>query len=198
MAYQPHDYYARKAKAEHYAARSVYKLKEINERFRILKKGQQVMDLGAAPGSWSQYISSIIGNSGRLLGIDQKPVQVKLPNAVFITADLHQSDLDSLIKQCGLDGRFDVVLSDMAPSTTSSRFADQMCSLELARLALNLAVRYLKKGGSLVIKIFASEDAVLFRNEIAIHFEKVVSFRPRSTQKSSKEFFYIATGFKGS
>ncbi len=197
MVYQPHDYYARKAKAEHYPARSVYKLQEINKRFRILRKGQQVMDLGAAPGSWSQFVSDIIGSSGRLLGIDLKPVQVKLPNAVFITADLDQTDVDTMIKQCGLDSRFDVVLSDMAPSTTSSRFTDQMRSLELARLALNMAVRYLKKGGSLVIKIFASEDATSFRKEIALHFEKVSAFRPRSTQKSSKEFFYIATGFKG-
>src|SRR5271156_4838969 len=136
MAYNPRDYYFKQAKKENFAARSVFKLEEIDERFRILKEGQQVLDLGAAPGSWSQFSSKKVGPKGRVLGIDLQPIKLTLPNAVFIAADLRDLKLEETFKQHGISPPFDVVLSDMAPKTSGIRLNDQMRSLELSELAL--------------------------------------------------------------
>lgn len=195
MAYKPNDFYARKAKSENFVARSVYKLEEIDKKYRILKKGHQVFDLGAAPGSWSQYASSVIGESGKILGVDLKPVSVSLSNAVFLTGDIQETDLKTIIAAYGFKEKFDVVISDMAPSTSSNRFTDQARSFDLCQTALLTAVRFLKKGGAFICKIFDGPDARIFGNEMKAHFRQVHAYRPKSTQKSSKEFFYIGTGF---
>lgn len=195
MAYKPNDFYARKAKSENFAARSVYKLGEIDKKYRIFSKGQQVLDLGASPGSWSQYASSVIGDTGKIIGIDLKPVTVKLSNAVFIEGDIRQFDFKPLITAHGFKEKFDAVISDMAPSTSSSRFTDQARSYDLCAAALETAVKFLNAGGSFVCKIFDGPDAKSFGEELKKHFRQVNTFRPKSTQKSSKEFFYIALGF---
>ena len=99
MPYNPHDHYARKAQKENFAARSIYKLEEIDQRFKVMHTGDYVMDLGASPGSWSQYASRKIGEKGKILGIDLKPVTVKLNNAVFIVADLNELTLEDVISK---------------------------------------------------------------------------------------------------
>lgn len=195
MAYKPNDFYARKAKSENFAARSVYKLEEIDNKFRILRKGQQVLDLGAAPGSWSQYTSSAIGESGKILGIDLKTVSIRLKNAIFLSGDIQEFDIRPLISSYGFKEKFDVVISDMAPSTSSNHFTDQARSYDLCITALQTAIRFLKTGGSFICKIFDGPDAKAFGEEMKLHFRQVHSFRPKSTQKSSKEFFYIGIGF---
>lgn len=196
MAYKPNDFYARKAKSENFAARSVYKLEEIDRKYKILRKGQQVLDLGAAPGSWSQFASSVIADTGKILGIDLKPVTIRLNNAIFIEGDIQEFDIQPLIISHGFKGKFDVVISDMAPSTSSNRFTDQARSYDLCVTALQTAIRFLNAGGSFVCKIFDGPDAKSFGDELKNHFKQVYSFRPKSTQKSSKEFFYIGLGFQ--
>lgn len=194
MAYKPNDFYARKAKSENFAARSVYKLEEIDKKYRIFKKGQQILDLGAAPGSWSQYASTAIGESGKILGIDLKPVAIKLSNAVFITSNIQEFDIQLLVTAHGFKEKFDVVISDMAPSTSSNRFTDQARSYDLSITALQTAIRVLKTGGSFICKIFDGPDAKSFGDELKTYFKLVHSFKPKSTQKSSKEFFFIGLG----
>jgi 23S rRNA (uridine2552-2'-O)-methyltransferase len=195
MAYNPKDYFFKQAKKENYAARSVFKLEEIDERFRLLRPGHKVLDLGAAPGSWSQYSSKKIGLQGRILGIDLQPIKLTLPNAVFITADMRDLNLEQTMTEHGIAPPFDVVLSDMAPKTTGIRITDQTRSLELCELALATAERFLKPRGSFVCKLFHSEEFGPFRDKLRKRFNRVEVLRPESTRKESKEIFFIAIGF---
>lgn len=195
MAYDPKDYYYRKAKEENYAARSVFKIQEIDTRLRIFKPGMKVLDLGAAPGSWSQYASEKVGVRGRVLGIDIQPIKITLPNALFLAADMRQLDLERTMTEQGITPPFDMVLSDMAPKTTGYRLQDQMRSLELCELALLTAERFLKKDGIFVCKLFHSEEFENFRNLLRINFAKIDLIKPKSTRSESKEIFFIARGF---
>ncbi len=194
MAYNRKDYYYHKAKSENFAARSVFKLQEIDQRFKILKAGYKVLDLGAAPGSWSQYCSKKTGPGGRILGIDLEPIQLTLPNALFLTADLRTLDLEKAVQK--ILPPFDVILSDMAPKTTGIRITDQARSLELCELALDITNQYLKKGGSFVCKLFQGEDFESFRKKLAGSFKKVDILRPQSTRKESKEVFFVCLSFQ--
>jgi 23S rRNA (uridine2552-2'-O)-methyltransferase len=193
--YKKNDHYARKAKKENFVARSVYKLMEIDQKYRVIKRGDQVLDLGASPGSWSQYATEKIGDKGRLLGIDLKKVFLSIPNAVFLKGDILTLDFGPILETHGFIHPFDVIISDMAPDTTSSRFTDQMKSLELCEMALEAAKRLLRPGGNFVCKIFDSGDAMGFRDELKKQFRDVALLRPKSTQQASKEFFMIARGF---
>jgi 23S rRNA (uridine2552-2'-O)-methyltransferase len=192
VAYNPKDYYFKKAKKENYAARAVFKIREIDEKFRLFKAGYKVLDLGAAPGSWAQYASQKVGSQGRILGVDLQPIKITLPNAVFITADMRQLDLAEVMTTNGISPPFDVVLSDMAPKTTGIRVTDQMRSLELCELALETAERFLKPRGSFVAKLFHSEEFEGFRDKLRERFGRVEVLRPQSTRKESKEIFFIA------
>ena len=196
MAYNRKDYFFHKAKEQNFAARSVFKLEEIDQKFRILKSGDKVLDLGAAPGSWSQYVSRKVGQKGRLLGVDLQPVKLTLPNAVFLTADMRELDLPQTLCEQGFEPPFDVVLSDMAPRTTGIRLTDQMRSVELCELALSVAEKFLKNGGHFVCKLFHSEEFEAFRAKLRQHFQKVEVLRPKSTRKESKEIFFIGIGFR--
>ncbi|MGE3757879.1 MAG: SAM-dependent methyltransferase, partial [Pseudobdellovibrionaceae bacterium] len=137
-AYNPRDYYFKKAKQENFAARSVFKLQEIDEKFRMLKTSAKILDLGCCPGSWSQYASQKIGASGVLLGIDLTETKVKINNGDLLQGDIFTYDFESWMKQKGIE-KFDVVLSDMAPKTTGIRITDQARSLELCEMALATA-----------------------------------------------------------
>ena len=191
MAYNQKDYFFKKAKQENYAARSIFKLEEIDDRFQIIRPGYKILDLGAAPGSWSQYASKKVGPQGRVLGIDLQPIKITLPNAVFITADMRQLDLSEVMSAHGITPPFDVVMSDMAPKTTGIRITDQARSLELCELALATAERFLRPRGSFIAKLFHSEDFEKFREALRQRFGKVEVLRPKSTRKESKEIFLI-------
>jgi 23S rRNA (uridine2552-2'-O)-methyltransferase len=192
MTYNPKDFYFKKAKAENYAARSVFKIQEIDERLNIFKPGYKVLDLGAAPGSWSQYASKKIGPRGRVLGIDIQPIKITLPNAVFITADMRDLNLETTMAENEITPPFDVVLSDMAPKTIGIRLTDQMRSLELCELALKTSERFLKPRGTFVCKLFHSDEFEDFRKLLRERFGRVEVIRPKSTRKGSKEIFFIA------
>lgn len=196
MTYNPRDHYFRKAKQENFAARSVFKLEEIDQKFKIFRGAKTVLDLGASPGSWSQYASKVVGEKGQVLGVDLSPVTVKLKNAVFIQADLRDLQLEEIFKEHGFVPPFDIVMSDMAPKTTGIRMTDQARSMELCELALDVAVRFLKKDGGFVCKLFHSDDFSKLREQMKKVFQKVEAVKPDSTRKISKEIFLVGLGKK--
>lgn len=191
MAYQPNDHYARKAKKDNFAARSVYKLEEIDQKHRLLHTGDQVLDLGASPGSWSQYVAQKIGPKGRLLGIDLTPIGVHYANASFVTQDIYTADWPVLLAQAGMHSPVDVVLSDMAPATTGMRLTDHARSVALCQMALAVAQQHLKVGGHFVCKFFDGEDFASFKKELEAVFQHVKVLRPQSVRKESRELFFI-------
>lgn len=196
MSYNPRDHYFKKAKDENFAARSVFKLEEIDKKYRLFRPGQIVLDLGASPGSWSQYSSKMVGEKGRVLGVDLSPVTVKLKNAVFIQADLRDLNLEDIFKEHGFNPPFDLVISDMAPKTTGIRMTDQARSMELCELALDVSRRFLKKDGHFVCKLFHSDDFTKLRDEIKKTYQKCEIVKPDSTRKISKEIFLVGINKK--
>jgi 23S rRNA (uridine2552-2'-O)-methyltransferase len=191
MAYNPRDHYFKKAKDQNFAARSVFKLEEIDQKLKLLHRGQTILDLGASPGSWSQYCSQKIGEKGRILGVDLSPVNVKLKNAIFIQADLRDLDLEQIFREHGFDSQFDLVISDMAPKTTGIRFTDQAKSMELCELALETAEKFLRPGGTFICKLFHSDEFVTLRDLIKKRYERFEAVKPDSTRKVSKEIFLV-------
>ena len=152
------DHYFLKAKREHYPARSVYKLKELDAKFRLLRPGQNVLDLGAAPGSWSLGAAERVGGKGFVLACDIQSTDTVFPPQVeFAQEDIFKRSPAFEARLAAL-GPFDVVLSDMAPRTTGTRFTDQARSLELAQEALAVARQWLRPGGHFVVKIFMGPD----------------------------------------
>ncbi|MFP5519229.1 MAG: RlmE family RNA methyltransferase [Bdellovibrionia bacterium] len=196
MSYNPRDHYFQKAKKENFAARSVFKLEEIDKKLKIFKPKQVVLDLGASPGSWSQYASQKVGAQGRVLGVDLSPVTVKLENAVFIQADLRDLHLEEVFKEHGFVPPFDIVMSDMAPKTTGIRMTDQARSMELCELALDVARRFLKKDGHFICKLFHSDDFSKLRDQIKKEYNKFEAIKPDSTRKISKEIFLVGISKK--
>lgn len=188
------DHYARRAQKEKYAARSVYKLAEIQKKHRIIKKGDRVLDLGCAPGSWLQFAVEQTGVSGRVVGIDLKPVTLALPPNVRVIA----GDINELIHNGhpALEERFSVVLSDMAPDTIGHKFSDSARSFVLCETALGVADKVLKAGGHFVVKIFQGEDFKAFCDSVKIRFDRMQIFKPQSSRKGSKEIFIIGLGKK--
>ncbi len=191
MNYNPRDHYFLKAKKENFAARSVFKLEEIDQKLKIIHPNQKILDLGASPGSWSQYCTKKIGSGGRLLGVDLTEIKLKMNNAIFIQADLRDLNLKQVFDQHGFNDPFDVVLSDMAPKTTGIRITDQARSYELCDLALNVARQFLKKDGHFVCKLFHSDDFTKLRDEIKKDFHRFEAVKPDSTRKISKEIFLV-------
>jgi 23S rRNA (uridine2552-2'-O)-methyltransferase len=196
MTYNPKDRFFHKAKQEGFAARSVYKLQEIDQKFKIFRTGQTVLDLGSSPGSWSQYASQKISTGGRLIGVDLSPVTVSLPNAVFIEADLRDLNLDEIFRSYGFEPSFDVVMSDMMAKTTGIKSVDQARSMELCELALDVSRRFLKPGGRFVTKFFQSGEFGKLRADIKKQFDRVEALKPESTRQISKEIFLVGLGKK--
>lgn len=190
------DHYFQKAKQDSYPARSVYKLREADKRYGLLRPGQRVLDLGASPGSWSLFAARKIGSGGRLLAVDLNPLSVDLPDqAVFMQGDVFD-ETGAARQMMTAQGPFDLVLSDMAPKTTGIKFADQAKSLDLARMALAICEDCLIKGGSFVVKFFEAREAKDLLEEMRLVFTKVQGFKPKSSRAESKEMFYVATGRK--
>lgn len=191
------DHFFLKAKQENYPARSVYKLKEIDKNFRIFKPGMKVLDLGAAPGSWSLAAAEAVGPRGSVLGADIQSTVTEFPsNVTFVVEDVFERSAE--FEACLAErAPFHVVMSDMAPKTTGTKFTDQARSLDLCREALCVAEQYLIRGGSFVVKIFMGPDVQEFVREMRLCFATVKMFKPKSSRAESKEVFYVAAGFKG-
>ena len=191
------DHYARKAKQDGYPARSAYKLQEIQSRYRVILPGMNVLDIGAAPGSWSMYALASVGKKGRVVAVDLKEVSPSVadPRLEFILGDAFGSDLSGRIAS---RAPFDAVLSDAAPSTTGSRTVDTARSCQLARSAYDLASRVLRAGGNLVVKVFQGGDELELLQRLRESFATVKTVRPEATKKSSFEMYIVALGLKAS
>lgn len=188
-----HDEYFKKAKADGYVARSAYKLLEIQRRHKLLRAGDRVLDLGCAPGSWMQVTSEIIGDEGRLVGIDLKAVRLALPaNVTTVVGDIEKTNPDELFEIAG--GEFDVVLSDMAPNT--SGHGDDLVSARLCREVLAFAVRTLREGGKLAMKILEGSEYPAVLQETKQVFRAAKGLKPKATRDASREMFIIGEGFR--
>ena len=188
------DYYARQAKKDRFPARSVYKLREIQEKYRLLRPGHTVLDLGCAPGSWLGYAADLVGPSGRVIGVDPKPADVEDRANVLI----FQSDINELEPSAWevIDPGVDAVLSDMAPSTTGRKEVDAARSEQLCEMALYVADRALKQDGAFVCKIFQGPGFKAFSESVRARFENMKIFKPQSCRKESKEIYIIGMGKK--
>jgi 23S rRNA (uridine2552-2'-O)-methyltransferase len=186
--YKRPDRFTVAAKKAGYPARSVFKLEEIDRRAHLLRHGMRVLDLGAAPGSWAIYAAKKVGNQGRVLAVDLQPLAQALPpNAELVQGDVFSLD-DAVL---GKLAPYDVVMSDMAPSTTGVRLADQTRSFELFMQAVAVAERLLKPGGSFVGKIFMGEDMPIARAKVRTLFHKERLLRPEGTRSNSYEVFVL-------
>jgi len=197
MGFKVRDHYFDKAKKDNYFARSVYKLEEIDKKFKVLKKGDCVLDLGYHPGSWTQYTAEKVGENGKVVGIDIREKNEKLdalPNVNVYEKDVNDvKDLEEL----GVSKKFDVIISDMAPNTMGVKSVDQARSLNLVEMVFYHLPNMLKQDGNFVIKVFDSNDAQQYLKQQRPLFKKLQFLKPKSTRSVSKEFFVIGLGFKG-
>lgn len=190
------DTYVHRARDEGYRSRAAFKLLQIDEKDRLLRQGMLVVDLGAAPGSWSQVALRRIGPSGRIVGIDLLPV-APLGGAVFIQADFSAESGQHAIEEA-LGGRpADLVLSDMAPNLTGVRVTDQARVMLLAELALEFACAHLRPGGHFLVKVFQGADFERFRNAMRAAFSQVAVRKPAASRGESAELFLLGRDFKG-
>lgn len=190
--YEKPDHYTKKALQEGYAARSIYKLKEMQEKYDLIKKGDRILDLGCAPGSWSQYVSKIIGDKGLVVGIDYKYITAELNNAVFIKGNFLKENYKEKIYE---HTPFDGIISDMAPDTSGDKLTDCYASSDLVESALKFAYDHLKKNGFFIAKIFQGGNEKEIMEEMKSAFETVKYFKPKSSRKKSFEIFLIGFNF---
>jgi 23S rRNA (uridine2552-2'-O)-methyltransferase len=189
--YRRPDAFTKAARAQGYPARSVFKLEEIDRRVRLLRPGQRVLDLGAAPGSWSLYTAKKIGLSGKLLAVDLAELTVALgPSGKAIQGDALSLSNEDL----GLFAPYDVVLSDMAPATSGSKVSDQARSFDLFMGAVAVARAHLRPGGSFVGKLFMSEDFGRAREALRAMFREERTMRPEGVRSGSGEVFLVGLG----
>lgn len=189
------DPYVQKAQQEGWRSRAVYKLQEIQEKDRVLRPGMTVVDLGAAPGAWSQYAARLVGARGRVLALDLLPVD-PLPGVEFIQGDFReQATLDALGAALG-DRRVDLVLSDMAPNISGVASVDQPRAMYLAELALDFARERLAPGGGAVIKVFQGEGSDALLAEARRCFETVRQRKPKASRDRSREFYLVAGNYR--
>ncbi|MEC8559314.1 MAG: RlmE family RNA methyltransferase [Planctomycetota bacterium] len=189
-----HDHFFRKAKKESFRSRAAYKLIEIDDKRRILGRGDLVVDCGAAPGSWLQVASGRVGPRGRVLGIDLKAIDPNgLPsNVQVVEGDVFEADAPDL-----LGGKADSVLSDMAPDTTGSPSADQFRSARLCEQLLDRLPGWLRPGGACVMKVFEGEAYPELLKRAGACFERAKGYKPAASRAESVEMFLVCTGFLG-
>lgn len=195
-SYQRKDHYYHKAKQEGFRSRAAYKLMELNEKFRLLRPGMHVVDLGCAPGSWLQVISQEVGPSGFVVGLDTEEFSLpSLRNATFIRGDVREEmTVQRLFAELGR--KVDLIVSDMSPHLSGIKFQDQYRSYELAEQAFKLSQKILRENGQLVFKIFPGEELEPFKNRLRQNFPQIKTYVPESTRKSSTEMYLIARGFQ--
>lgn len=189
-SYEKPDYWSRKAFSEGYPARSVYKLKEIDGKFGILRKGCRVLDLGAAPGSWTAFVLRALDGSGHVTAVDLRPLakDVAAPNLVFIQGDLY----DESVRRQALElGPYDLVVCDAAPPTTGNRTVDTARSAGLAELAIWYARTMLHAGGNFAVKVFQGGDQQQLLKTMRGMFRTARGFKPEACRSESFEMYLI-------
>ena len=190
------DPYVKQAQKDGYRARSAYKLIELNETDRLIRPGMRILDLGSAPGGWSQVAGKLVGARGRVLATDILPMDA-LPNVDFIQGDFTE---DAVVQQL-LDwlggAKFDLIISDIAPNTTGIDSADAAKSIYLLELALDVARKTLKSHADFLAKMFQGSGSDQFLKELRTHFGKVMVRKPAASRKESREVYVVAKDFKG-
>lgn len=192
---QARDPYTTQAQKEGYRSRAVYKLKEINDKYGFLENSQAVVDLGAAPGSWSQMARQLMNEGGTIIALDRLEMD-PIPGVEILEGDFNKDDCLEALLEVTPEG-VDVVLSDMAPDTSGSGSLDHLRIMNLAELAADFAQQTLKKEGVFVCKLFMGGEEKSFSVELRKHFSKVGFFKPSASRSDSKEIFIVAQGFKG-
>jgi 23S rRNA (uridine2552-2'-O)-methyltransferase len=189
------DEFVKRAQRDGYRSRAVYKLEEIQQRDRIFRPGSVVVDLGAAPGGWSQYAAQQLGSRGRIFALDILPME-ELPGVEFIEGDFREDEaLDSLKKRLG-GVAVDLVMSDMAPNISGVDAVDQPRSMYLAELAADFAAQVLGKGGDLLFKAFQGEGFDEFLRDLRGQYRKVLIRKPRASRPRSREVYVLGKGRK--
>ena len=189
------DIYVQKAQQEGYRSRAVYKLMEIQEKDRLIRPGMVVVELGAAPGGWSQYVAQCLGGRGRMIALDILPMDA-LPDVTFIQGDFReQAVLDALYAELG-DSAVNLVISDMAPNTSGVRSVDQAKSMYLVELALDFAQSRLATGGDFLTKIFHGPGFDTLLRSLKSQFLTVQTRKPEASRARSQETYLLARGFK--
>lgn len=188
------DEFVQRAQREGWRSRGAFKLEEIDAKDRLLKPGMVVLDLGAAPGGWSQYAARRLRHTGRIIALDILPMD-SLADVASLQGDFREpSVLDDLLEILG-DDRADLVLSDMAPNMSGVKAVDQPRAMYLAELALDLAVKVLRPGGSFLVKVFQGEGFDELLNSMRARFGKVVSRKPKASRDRSRELYLLARNY---
>jgi 23S rRNA (uridine2552-2'-O)-methyltransferase len=187
------DRFTAKAHKEGFAARSIYKLEEIDRRLRLVRQGMRVLDLGAAPGSWTQYLAQKVGGKGAVVALDLNPLRVAVP--AYVQAR-EMDVLSAPVEEIAALGPFDLVVSDMAPHTTGVRDADVARSVELVERAITIADASLKPGGALLVKIFQGSGFEEVRVLLRVRFDEVRIVKPEASRKESIEIYLAGLGRK--
>ncbi|MCQ4232352.1 23S rRNA (uridine(2552)-2'-O)-methyltransferase RlmE [Pseudomonas stutzeri] len=190
------DPYVKMAQRDGYRSRASYKLLEIQDKDRILRPGMTVVDLGAAPGGWSQVTSRVIGDKGRLIASDILPMD-SIADVTFIQGDFTEDEVFAQILEAIGEHPVDLVISDMAPNMSGVRASDQPRAMFLCELALDLATRVLRPGGDFLIKVFQGEGFDTYLKDVRQNFDKVQMRKPLSSRDRSREQYLLARGFKG-
>ena len=195
MSYQRKDPFYKKAKDKGYRARSSFKLKQIQKKFSIMKRGDSVVDLGAAPGGWSQVASEFVGSNGTVVAVDRLPIrEFQNENIIRLQLDMQSPKLLDFLSN-DIKREVDVVLSDLAGNVSGNWDLDSDRQLYLASLALSTAKKFLKKEGNFVTKVFRGANLKEFEDEIKDEFEFIKHWRPPATRKTSAEEYIICKSF---
>lgn len=196
MVYIPQDKFAKRARREGFRARSAYKLLDLQKKFQLIKAGDRVLDLGAAPGGWIQVASPIVGQNGLVVAVDIEPIESsRLRFKQIFRKNIEDEDFIEFLSKQGYR-TFDVVLSDVAPNTTGVKERDQALSHELSLRVLDLVTQLLGKKGNMVMKIFEGPDTPELIKEAEKHFSSVKLVKPEASTKGSKELYVVAKNHK--
>jgi 23S rRNA (uridine2552-2'-O)-methyltransferase len=190
------DPYVKQAQKDGYRSRASYKLLEIQEKYKLIRPGMSVVDLGAAPGGWSQVTSRLIGGQGRLIASDILEMD-SIPDVTFIQGDFTEDEVLGRILEAVGNSQVDLVISDMAPNMSGTPEVDMPKAMFLCELALDLAERILKPGGNFVIKIFQGEGFDVYLKDARKKFDKIQMIKPDSSRGSSREQYMLAWGYRG-
>ena len=190
------DPYVKQAQKDGYRSRASYKLLEVQEKYKLIRPGMSVVDLGAAPGGWSQVTSRLIGGQGRLIASDILEMD-SIPDVTFIQGDFTQDEVLAQILEAVGNSQVDLVISDMAPNISGTPEVDMPKAMFLCELALDLAARILKPGGNFVIKVFQGEGFDAYVKDARQKFDTVQMIKPDSSRGSSREQYMLAWGYRG-
>jgi 23S rRNA (uridine2552-2'-O)-methyltransferase len=190
------DPFVKKAQLDGYRSRSAYKLTELNEKDRLVRPAMRVMDLGSAPGGWSQVLGKLVGAKGRVLATDILPME-PIKNVDFIQGDFTEEAIVAQLLDWLGGGKFDLIVSDIAPNITGIDSADQASSMYFLELALDTVRQTLKPGATFVAKMFQGSGSDEYIKELRTSFEKVLIRKPAASRAESREVYIVAKGFKG-